>query len=110
MSDPKPIYLGTFGPFKAGDVLDRHIALSIGTGADGEIADLVTGEAISSVAFAVTNAAGETVASVIGAHTETDTRTDFRITAPAAGAYTLTATFTIDDGQQITRTATIRTV
>lgn len=106
MSVPSPVYVGQFEAMKAGDILDRYIQLSSGT----DDADLVTGEAISSVAFTVTDSAGVIVADVVGNHTETDTRTDFRLTVPAAGMYTLTAVFTIDDGQKITRTATIHSV
>jgi hypothetical protein len=81
---------------EAGDILDLYLDIA---------ADLVTGETISSVAFTVKDSAGTTVAGVVGAHTETTSRTDFRLTAPVAGAYTLTAVFTISDGQKITRHA-----
>jgi hypothetical protein len=107
MSDPSPIYVGQFGPLKAADIVDRYLELTRG---DTGNCDLVTGEAISSVAFTVTDAAGTTVPSVVGNHSESATRTDFRITVPAAGAYTLKVVFTIDDGQKITRTATLWSV
>jgi hypothetical protein len=97
--EPSPIYIGRFPAIKAGDIQDLYIDIE---------ADLVTGEAIDSVAFTVTDSDGDTVAEVVGVHNETDTRTDFRITAPVAGAYTLTAVFTIDDGQKITRIAKLR--
>lgn len=96
MTDPSPVWVGQFDPVKAGSVIDQYIDIA---------ADLAVGEAIASVAFLVTNAAGVTVEGVVGAHTETATRTDFRITAPAAGGYTVRATFTIDDGQVFPRYA-----
>ena len=91
-----PVYMGQLGPVKAGDIVDEYLDIAL---------DLVTGETVASVAFTVANALGVTVPDVVGAHTDAGTRTDFRITAPAAGMYTLTAVFTISDGQKITRLA-----
>ena len=60
------------------------------------------------VIVAVVVSGVEVVAGVVVAHTDGGTRTDFRITAPAdGGTYTITAVFTIDDGQQLTRTANL---
>lgn len=101
MTYPVPVYMGGFGPAKVGDIVDLYLDIT---------ADLVTGETISSVVFTVTDSAGETVANVIGNHTETATRTDFRVTAPTAGAYVLTAVFTISDGQKFTRIANLTAV
>ena len=98
MTYPAPVLLGTLGPVVAGNIADEAIDIA---------RDLVSGEAVSSVAFTVTDATGVTVPGVVVAHTDGGTRTDFRITAPAAGIYTITAIFTIDDGQQLTRTATL---
>jgi hypothetical protein len=94
MTDPSPVYLGQFPAMEAGDILDLYLDID---------ADLVSGETISSVAFTVTSAAGVAVVGAVGAHTETTSRTDFRLTAPAAGGYLGTAAFTISDGQKITR-------
>ena len=101
MTYPKPIFLGTFDPIKTADKQDFYMDIT---------ADLVAGEAISGVVFTVTNAAGATVAGVVTAHSETAMRTDFRVEAPAIGVYTITAVFTIDDGQVITKTASLRVV
>lgn len=99
---PKPVYVGKFDPVRPGDIIDLYIDIS---------ADLATGEAISSVTFTTTDADGTPVAGMVGAHTETSSRTDFRVTAPAtAGAYDISAEFTIDDGQQITHIAKIAVV
>ena len=99
MAKAKPVHLGDFDPVVAGDIIDFYIDVS---------GDLATGEALSSVAFVVTDSDGDTVANVIGVTpTVTDSRVDFRVTAPAAGRYTITADFTIDDGQSITHTATL---
>ena len=68
-------------------------------------ADLDSGETIASVTFSVTDADGAAVADVVTAHTESVSRTDFRVEAPAAGTYTLTAVFTHTDGQVVTHTA-----
>jgi hypothetical protein len=95
MTDPSPVYMGRFAPIKAADIVDLYLDIA---------ADLGVGETISSVAFTVKDAAAATVAGVVSDNTETATRTDFRVTAPAtAGAYTLTAVFTISDGQKLTR-------
>jgi hypothetical protein len=88
--------MGQFDPMKAGSIIDQYLDIA---------ADLAAGETITSVVFLVTDAAGATVANVVGAHTETTSRTDFRVTAPAAGAYTVKATFTINDGQVFPRYA-----
>ena len=101
MTQIPPVHLGRFAAMKAGDVLDRYIDIA---------GDLVTGESVSSVAYTVTDAAGEPVADVVTASTESGTRSDFRLTVPDAGAYTLTAVFTIDDGQEITKTASLWSV
>lgn len=101
MTYPVPVYMGRFDPIKVGDIVDLYLDIA---------ADLATGETISSVAFTVTNGTGGTVANVVGNHTETATRTDFRVTAPTAGAYTLTAVFTISDGQKLTRIANLTVV
>ena len=93
---PAPVYMGQLGPVRVGDIVDKYLDIA---------EDLVTGETVASVAFTVTNALGATVADVVGAHTDAGTRTDFRITAPVAGMYTMTAVFTISDGQKITRLA-----
>jgi hypothetical protein len=99
MSDPSPIYMGQLGPVKAGDAPDEYLDIA---------EDLAAGETVSSVAFTVTNAAGTVVSGVVGAHTDGGTRTDFRVAAPAtAGMYTITAVFTISDGQKLTRTASL---
>lgn len=95
---PKPVYVGTFDPIPTTDIVDLFLDIA---------ADLEVGEAVSSVTFTVTNGAGATVAGVVGSHTETASRTDFRVTAPAAGGYLLAAVFTISDGQQYTRIANL---
>lgn len=98
--NPRPVHLGQFPAVKAGDIVDRYIDIT---------EDLESGETVSSVAFTVVNAAtGATAAGVVTGHTETDNRTDFRLALPStAGMYTLTAVFTISDGQKITKTATL---
>lgn len=101
MTYPSPIYVGTLGPVRAADVVDLYLDIAN---------DLVTGEAVSSVAFTVTDASDATVAGVVTDHTDSGTRTDFRITAPTAGAYTIQMVFTIDDGQKITRYAALRVI
>lgn len=102
MSTKPPVYMGTFEAIHTGDIRDLYLDIS---------ADLATGETISSVVFTVTNSAGATVAGVVTDSTVSDTRVDFRITAPAtAGNYTLTCVFTINDGQKLTRHATITLV
>jgi hypothetical protein len=94
---PSPIYVGQFDPLKASDIVDLYLDVA---------ADLVPGETITAVTFAVTDSDGATVAGVVGAHTETDSRTDFRVTAPATtGSYQLAAVFTISDGQRLTKVA-----
>lgn len=101
MTYPKPVRLGRFDPMKSGDILDLYIDIA---------ADLVAGEAVASVAFTVNDSTGAAVAGVVGSHSETSARTDFRVTAPAAGSYQLAAVFTIDDGQKITRVAEVLVV
>lgn len=97
--NPCPVHLGQFPAVKAGDIVDRYIDIA---------KDLESGETVSSVAFTATNAAGAIVAGVVTGHTETATRTDFRLALPStAGSYTLTAVFTISDGQKITKTAAL---
>jgi hypothetical protein len=96
MTYPAPIYLGQFDATVAGDVVDRYIDIA---------ADLAVGETIASVVFTVRTAAGVVTPAVISDDTLTATRVDFRITAPAAGAYVLSAAFTVSDGQVLTRTA-----
>jgi len=98
MTYPSPIHLGAFAPAVAGSVVDEYIDIT---------ADLATGEAISTVTFTVTDAAGAVVAGAVSAHSETATRTDFRYSIAAAGAYLLAAVFLIDDGQKFTRTASL---
>lgn len=94
---PTPVYLGAYAPIRAGDIVDRYIDID---------AELEAAESVSSVAFAVTDSSGGTVASVVSDSQVTDNRVDFRLTVPsAAGWYTLTAVFTISDGQQLTRIA-----
>jgi hypothetical protein len=95
-SYPRPVNVGQFDPVKAGDVVDLYLDIA---------ADLISGEAVSSCALTVTDSAGAVVAGVVGTHTEAAGRTDFRLTAPAAGVYQLTAVFSVDDGQQFTRVA-----
>lgn len=101
MTYPVPVYVGKFAPVRAGDIVDLFVDIT---------ADLTGGDTIATVTLAVTDAENEAVAGVVGNHTETDTRTDFRITAPAAGAYVLTAVFTISDGQKLTRVANLTVV
>jgi hypothetical protein len=97
---PKPVYLGKFSPIPGGDIVDLYVDIA---------ADLATGETLSTATFTVTDASGTTVAGVGGAPTESDTRTDFRLTAPATpGGYTLTLVSTISDGQKLTHTADLR--
>ena len=96
MTYPAPVHIGQFDAVKSADIVDLYLDIT---------ADLVSGETIGSVAFTVTTSAGATVANVVGSHTETATRTDFRVTAPAIGGYLLYAVFTISDGQKITKTA-----
>ena len=93
---PIPIYVGEYGPMRSGDVRDLYMDVA---------ADLDSGETIASVTFSVTDADGAAVADVVTAHTESVSRTDFRVEAPAAGTYTLTAVFTHTDGQVVTHTA-----
>ena len=101
MTYPEPVYVGRFDTVKAGDIIDLYINIA---------ADLGDGETVASAAFTATDSDGATVAGVVGAHTETGTRTDFRVTAPTAGAYVLTAVFTISDGQKLTRIANLTAV
>ena len=96
--------MGELGPFKAGNTVDQYLDL----GSD----ILVSGEAVSSVVFTCKDAIGTTVPDTIFASTVTSTtRVDFRIVVPAtAWLYEIIAVFTIDDGQEITRTAQFRVV
>lgn len=96
-----PVYVGKFAPVRAGDIVDLFVDIT---------ADLTGGDTIATVTLAVTDAENEAVAGVVGNHTETDARTDFRVTAPTAGAYVLTAVFTISDGQKLTRVANLTVV
>lgn len=94
-SYPEPVYLGQTDPAKAGDAFDFYIDMA---------PDLVAGEVISSVVFTVTDSAGAVIPNVVPGSTETGTRTDFRIACPVTvGVYQITAVFTIDDGQKLTR-------
>ena len=96
MNYTQPVYLGRFRAMRAGDVEDRYIDIS---------GDLDTGETVTSAVVTVADSGGDTVAAVSN-QTYSAARMDFRLTAPAtAGGYTLTAAFTISDGQQITRYA-----
>lgn len=101
MTYPVPVYIGRLDTMKATDVVDQYINLA---------PDLIEGESISTVSFTVTGSDGIVVPNVVGAHTETGARTDFRVTAPAAGSYALTAVFTISDGQKLTRVANLTVV
>jgi len=98
MSYAAPIHMGQLGPVVDSDIVDFYLDIA---------ADLGTGEAISSVTFAGTGSDGVGGAGVGGDHPGTTGRADGRVTAPGAGEYTLTAVFTIDDGQKLTRTATL---
>ena len=93
---PAPVHMGQFDAVRSGDIVDLYLDIA---------ADLISPETIATVVFTVTDQAGATVAGVVGGHTETSSRTDFRVTAPIAGVYLLTAVFTISDGQKITRLA-----
>ena len=95
---PTPIYVGQFDTLRAGDIVDLYIDIA---------ADLVDGETVSTVAFTVTDSEGTVVPNVVGSHSDGGARTDFRVTAPAAGTYQLAAVFTISDGQKITRIAAL---
>lgn len=94
MTYPVPVHIGQLDTMKAADIVDLYLDIA---------ADLVAGETVASVVFTVTDSTGATVANVVGSHTEAAARTDFRVTAPAAGGYLLAAVFTISDGQKITR-------
>jgi len=93
--------MGQFGAVKAGDIVDLYLDIA---------ADLAAGETISSVDFEVVNVAGVIMVGAVGSHTETDSRTDFRLTAPVEGSYQLAAVFTISDGQKLTRVADLSIV
>ena len=107
MTFTKPVFMGKFRVMKASTALepsaeDRYLDI---------VGDLATGETVSAVACAVTNSAGEAVAGVISNTSISGTRVDFRVTAPTtAGQYTLSALFTISDGQSIPREAIILVV
>lgn len=95
----KPVYMGQLGPIKGGDVEDYYLDIT---------ADLDTGDAISSVTYVVTNAAGTTQAGAVSGSSESAGKSTFRITAPAlAGTYTITATFTLSDARKLTRIAAL---
>jgi len=94
---PVPIYLGRLEPIRAGDVVDRFIEI--------RSPELAADETIEDAVFTVTDANGAVVAGVVTAYTCAAHRCDFRITAPATtGKYNGSVTFTIDDGQLITKT------
>lgn len=94
---PTPIYMGAFDAIHAEDVIDLHMDF---------VADLDEGDAISTVAFTLTDPAGKTVAGAVGAYSLHGGRCDFRLTAPEGrGWYGLTAQLALDDGQKITHTA-----
>lgn len=102
MADPSPVYIGEFPAMAAGDVADRYIDITN---------DLVAGESISSVTFTTTDGAGNTETGVTSDTSLSTYRADFRVTAPAtADVYTISAAFTISDGQLITRKAKFRVV
>ena len=101
MTYPAPVYVGQFDAIKAADTVDLYIDIA---------ADLVAGEAIQTVTFTLITDIGGTVPGAVTAHTETATRTDFRLTAPSVGAYQLMAVFKIDDGQTLTRFADVLVV
>ena len=103
----KPVYMGKFRTMKASTALKPSVE-----GRYLDIAgDLATGETVSAVDFAVADSAGVAVAGVLSNTSISGTRVDFRITAPTtAGQYTLSALFTISDGQSIPREATISVV
>lgn len=96
-----PVYMGQLPSVKATDIIDQFLELG---------PELEDGETISDVAFTVTDADGATVAGAVTAHTESDTRTDFRVVVPEAGDYEIVALFTISDGQQFTRVARLVSV
>lgn len=99
MSEGKPVYLGQFPAVYRGDAPDQYIDIS---------AELVAGEAIQSVTFALTDSAGAVQEGAVDNESSSGGRVDFRIHAPATpGIYRLTAVFTIDDGQQLTRLADV---
>ena len=99
---PSPIYLGEFKPKYHGDVVDEFINIAN----DLSVAD----EEIESVTFEVAlwSNQDEPIAGVVpeAGVTVSAKRVDFQINAPAtAGDYVLTAVFTINDGQKITKQA-----
>ena len=98
MDYPAPVSVGQYDPMKSGDVLDLYLDVA---------ADLEEGETVASVDFEVRDSAGLVVEDVVGDHTETSSRSNFRLTAPAAGTYELAAVFTISDGQILTRIASL---
>ncbi len=90
----EPLFAGSLGAMVQGDIEDFYVSYSD---------DLEGDETLSSVAFSVTGPSGA-VTGMVGDHTETDSRTDFRVTAPtASGVYTIALIATISDGQKITR-------
>lgn len=99
-----PIYVGEFSPLVGGT--DKR---DLGLGMTAELDD---GDTISSVVVTVTNADDEAVAAISGDPTvDPDAGVSFRFEAPAAsGAYTITAVFTLADGQVIHKEATISIV
>ncbi len=95
----KPVYMGQLGPIKGGDVEDYYFDITN---------DLDTGDTISSVTYVVTNAAGTVQTGAISGSSEAAGKSTFRITAPStAGAYTITATFTLSDSRKLTRIAAL---
>lgn len=97
MRRDKPVYIGKYPPVYAGDIVDYFADITN---------DLESGEEISSVAFEVLDEDDNVVANVVTANTETTVRTTFRTEAPDdPGNYRIFITFTIDDGQELTRWA-----
>ena len=102
MAYPAPVYMGQLPAVLHGDITDFYLDI------DG---DLDSTEAVSDTTFVVTDTAGVTVSSVVSGAVLTGNRVDFRVTAPATpGVYTISCDFTINDGQSITRTATLYVV
>lgn len=103
MTDPAPVSLGRFSAVKAGDIVDRYLDIS---------GDLVPDEAIESVTYTLLDAAGEEASSgAVTGSSLSSGRADFRLKVPdTPGTYSIIAAFTVDDGQKITKTATLPVV
>lgn len=96
MGQPKPVYLGSFGPFGGGDTPKRYIDL------DGSVG---TGITISSTTFSAVDSDGTAISNPVSGATYSTTQVHFQITCPeTADTYTVTAVSTTSDSQELTHT------